>query len=281
MDIKINNTEEAKQDASTLISSANTLQSIVSTMETLRNNFIDNWKDTKGKNADRLTIIKYLNENIHYYNNKIIPALNKLGNAINAYAIANEMLASTSESTSSNFADKKVYGEQYVAPTYKKGEEYTVDLTNINYKDTSTTTYMNWNQNWIKGSNQGNFKNKAFEDNNVVCDNDGFYLVNDGVDNRYVVAMTQQYGDVGEYVDVYQADGSVLKCVIGDAKSYNDSNSGQYGHMYGNTVNVLEFMTDWRGNHANPGRVRTSLDQNILKVVNTGKSYNFPKATWK
>jgi len=281
MDIKINNTEEAKQDASTLISSANTLQSIVSTMETLRNNFIDNWKDTKGKNADRLTIIKYLNENIHYYNNKIIPALNKLGNAINAYAIANEMLASTSESTSSNFADKKVYGEQYVAPTYKKGEEYTVDLTNINYKDTSTTTYMNWNQKWIKGSNQGNFKNKAFEDNNVVCDNDGFYLVNDGVDNRYVVAMTQQYGDVGEYVDVYQADGSVLKCVIGDAKSYNDSNSGQYGHMYGNTVNVLEFMTDWRGNHANPGRVRTSLDQNILKVVNTGKSYNFPKATWK
>lgn len=132
MDIKINNTEEAKQDASTLISSANTLQSIVSTMETLRNNFIDNWKDTKGKNADRITIIAYLNDNIHYYNNKIIPALTKLGNAINAYAVATEILASASADDSSlvgitpaqlvnnkknEYLQKQVKGEKYTKST--------------------------------------------------------------------------------------------------------------------------------------------------------------------
>ena len=141
--------------------------------------------------------------------------------------------------------------------------------------DTSTTTYMNWHQNWNEGSNQKKLYDQAFSDNSVYCDEDGFYYVNDGNDVRYVVATTTKYGDVGDYIDVYQENGSILKCVIGDAKSYYDANSGEYGHMYGGTINVLEFMTNWNGSHNNPGIVRESLDQNVIEVVNTGESYNF------
>ena len=43
MDIKINNTTTAMEDANTLISCANKLASIASTMRTLKTNFEDNW----------------------------------------------------------------------------------------------------------------------------------------------------------------------------------------------------------------------------------------------
>ena len=282
MDIKINNTTTAMEDANTLISCANKLASIASTMRTLKTNFEDNWIEEGVQNQDRQRIVNSLGENIVFYETKIIPALKQLGNSINAYSTATEQIANSSiENPSLAGVTPSQWSDSQNTQTYKKGDGHTIDLTNIGYRDTSTTTYMNWGQKWMSGSNQKNFKEQATADQNVSCDSDGFYYVNDGTDNRYVVAMTQKYGDVGEYVDVYQADGGVLKCVIGDAKSYNDSNSGQYGHMYGGTVNVLEFMTNWSGKHANPGNVRTSLDQNILKVVNTGESYVFPKATWK
>jgi len=190
MDIKVNNTEEAKQDASTLISSANTLQSIVSTMETLRNNFIDNWKDKKGKNADRLTIIAYLNDNIHYYNNKIIPALTKLGNAINAYATATELLASSGV-TPSQFAasnEKKVYGEQYVNSS-KNSEKSIIDAQKISIDNGKTLnlTYYYPNDNMRSGTSVGG----GFGINDFNVNENGWYTKtiqhSDGTSGEYVV----------------------------------------------------------------------------------------------
>jgi len=151
------------------------------------------------------------------------------------------------------------------------GNTKTVELPkNVN---SSTTTYMNWNQKWNRDSRQRKVYDKAFANNDVTLDDDGFYYINDGKTNRYVVACTEKYGVSGDYIDVYQEDGSILKCVIGDTKSYGDTNSGEYGHMYSGTINVLEYMTNWSGSHSNPGIVRKNLQQNVVKVVNTGKTY--------
>ena len=282
MDIKIKDTSAAIEDANKLVSCANKLSSIVSTMSTLKRNFEENWIEEGIPNKNRQRIVDDLGSNIDYYVQKIIPALEKLGNAVNAYAIATEQIANaTIENPSLSGITPSQLSDAQNVQSYQKGEEYTIDLTNINYRDTSTKTYMNWDKITSKTSKQFAFRTQAKNDGNIICDEDGFYMVNDGTTDRYVVAMTQKYGDIGEYVDVHQADGSVLKCVIGDAKSYNNDNSGEYGHMYGNSVNVVEFITNWPKNHSNPGTVRTNLSQNVLKVINTGKSYKYTNGTSK
>lgn len=46
-------------------------------------------------------------------------------------------------------------------------------------------------------------------------DDEGFARIN----GRYVIACTSTYGNVGDYVDFYQEDGSVIQCIIGDIKN--------------------------------------------------------------
>lgn len=110
MNIKINNTSTAISDAEMIISCANSFESLVSTMFTIKNNFESNWIGEES--ADRTSIINSLNNSITFYEDKIIPALKGLGNGINAYAIATDRLAQASVGdttlrgmTPSEFAD--------------------------------------------------------------------------------------------------------------------------------------------------------------------------------
>ena len=66
------------------------------------------------------------------------------------------------------------------------------------------------------------------------------------MDNRYLVAMTPTFGDVGDKVDVKLEDGAIIPCVIADVKEPSDELYTEYGHKLklpsGNMgVDVIEW----------------------------------------
>lgn len=135
-------------------------------------------------------------------------------------------------------------------------------------------TYMGWQC----ITNTSSTQYKLMQAAGMNFDNEGFGIIGD----RYVVATTDTYGNVGDYIDVYQEDGSVLKCIIGDIKNQNDSGCNKWGHLNGHCV--VESVVDkntWysggSGNHANPGTAscRPEWDQNITKIVNKGNYFDF------
>ena len=120
-----------------------------------------------------------------------------------------------------------------------------------------------------QGTWQGRLKMKCEN-----YDQEGFAKIGD----RYVIACTTVYGVVGDYVDFYQSNGNVFKCIIGDIKSAGDANIGVYGHDYGK--NVLEFICNrsWYGPpmHANPGTKTFHPEwggQTMVKAVNGGSFF--------
>ncbi len=97
------------------------------------------------------------------------------------------------------------------------------------------------------------------------------------VDNRYVIACTTTYGNIGDYVDFYQEDGTVIPCIIGDFKNQSDAGCNAYGHLDGDCI--IEFVVDensWYPNgHANPGTdsCHPEWNQEIVKAENVGSFY--------
>ena len=144
----------------------------------------------------------------------------------------------------------------------------------------SQFTYMDWQAITDPSSNQWKLKQQA----GMNFDEEGFGRIN----GRYVIACTSTYGPVGDYVDFYQEDGSVIQCIIGDIKSQSDTGCNEWGHNNG--LNVVEFVVDrdsWytvdangkkHGNHANPGNkgLHEEWKQNITKVVNGGSYFDNP-----
>lgn len=141
----------------------------------------------------------------------------------------------------------------------------------------NTFTYMGWQCITAKSSMQYKLKEAA----GMNFDEEGFGRVGD----RYVVATTTTFGKVGDYIDVVQADGSVLKCIIGDIKNQNDSGCNQWGHYNGQ--NVIEFVVDkgsWYGKKDNPGTPSNHPEwrQTITQIVNKGNYFEMdakPQAT--
>ena len=116
MNIKINNTADAKADAETILSCGNSFDSLVTTMKAVMKSITDNWYDCKAKQS----AITGLTNSINYYETKIIPALNKLGTSINAYAIATEQLAAATAGGGS-FSPLSADGE---STNYSNPSEY-------------------------------------------------------------------------------------------------------------------------------------------------------------
>jgi hypothetical protein len=111
-------------------------------------------------------------------------------------------------------------------------------------------------------------------------DEEGFAKIGD----RYVVATTTTFGNVGDFIDVYQEDGTIIKCVIGDIKSRGDAGCTEWGHNNGRCV--VEFVVNkdtWYKNgggaHANPGTesCHPEWNQNIDKIVNKGNFFELIK----
>lgn len=126
-------------------------------------------------------------------------------------------------------------------------------------------------------SRQGQLRDLSGEN----YDDEGFAKVN----GRYVVACTQKFGEVGDYVDWYIDTGSVgreivIKSIIGDAKCVGEVDpvtgnvSNEWGHNAG--MNVLEFCMDGSNSPIdNPGTVNFKPEWigRVYKSVNLGRNY--------
>ena len=110
-------------------------------------------------------------------------------------------------------------------------------------------TYMGWQLITDPTSKQYQLK----QDSGMPFDSEGFGVIN----GRYVVALTEFYGEVGDEIDFVLADGTNFPTIIGDIKSSNDPNWTKWGHVSGNNLNVIEFVVDYdtwyNPMHANPG----------------------------
>lgn len=135
----------------------------------------------------------------------------------------------------------------------------------------SVFTYMGWQLITSKTSVQYKLRSQAGQN----FDSEGFGIIN----GRYVVACTTTYGSVGDYIDVYQSNGNVLKCIIGDIKNQNDAGCNKWGHLSGKCV--IEFVVDkskwYNPKHANPGTSSCHPEwgaKTITKIVNLGSYFS-------
>ena len=129
----------------------------------------------------------------------------------------------------------------YCTPEYPMGE-----MLEIPAGMGTTHTYMAWQLCTAIGTPQNNLLQMEGK-----FDEEGFGRI----DGRYVIACTTTFGNVGDYVDFYRADGSVLQTVIGDIKNQNDPGCNMWGHLNGQAV--VEFIVDentwYHPYHENPG----------------------------
>ena len=105
-------------------------------------------------------------------------------------------------------------------------------------------SYMDYKKIRSRTSPQYKLQQKALTDGN------GLRVV----DGRYCVAMTTIYGSVGQCVDVYLADGTVIPCVIGDHKSPQHSSNN---NTLGADGSAIEFIVE---TGSLPSTVRQSGD---------------------
>lgn len=71
------------------------------------------------------------------------------------------------------------------------------------------------------------------------------------IDGRYLIACTSTFGQVGDKIDFYLDDGTVIPCIMFDTKNQNDAGCTQWGHDDGHCV--LEFMVMSDHPSGNPG----------------------------
>lgn len=182
-----------------------------------------------------------------------------------------------------NFSSNLLTSDDFeVAPggkyNYKGIEEHLENLEGVTVNVPSglgsVHTYMGWQCITAPDSRQYKLREAA----GMNFDEEGFAKIGD----RYVVAVTTTFGNVGDYIDVYKEDGTVLKCIIGDIKSQKDAGCTEWGHKNG--TNVVEFVVDknsWYGSrmHSNPGtsNCHPEWNQNITKIVNKGNYFDLIK----
>ena len=111
-------------------------------------------------------------------------------------------------------------------------------------------TYMGWQLITSTTSTQYKLREQA----GMNFDEEGFGIIN----GRYVIACTTTFGQVGDYIDFYQEDGTVIQCIIGDIKNQSDDGCNEWGHENGQVI--VEFVVDYdtwysggEGSHVNPG----------------------------
>lgn len=105
-------------------------------------------------------------------------------------------------------------------------------------------------------------------------DNEGFGKVN----GRYVVKVTSTFGDVGDYVDFYQTDGTKISCVIGETLECDNKWGSDGGKKIVNfLVNRKTWYTKSEGGsaskkHAAPGSVACHPEWNkaLTSCYNSG-----------
>ncbi len=101
-------------------------------------------------------------------------------------------------------------------------------------------------------------------------DSDGFGVVN----GRYVVAVTNKHGDIGDFFDVVLEDGTIIPCVIGDIKCKDDPKYNENEEQF-----YLEFMVKtsmmYNKGFGDPTKVCKPewFGKAIIDMPNTGVNY--------
>lgn len=139
----------------------------------------------------------------------------------------------------------------------------------------SLHTYMGWQCITAVSSNQYKLREQA----GMNFDDEGFGIIN----GRYVIACTLTFGQVGDYIDFYQKDGTILHCIIGDIKSQTDEGCTEWGHNNGKCI--VEFVVNkdtWysggKVSHPNPGEPTCHPEWNcdLEKAINGGSYFDNP-----
>lgn len=129
-------------------------------------------------------------------------------------------------------------------------------------------TYMGWSL--ITAPDSLQYKLRADAGENY--DAEGFAVI----EGRYVIACTEAFGGVGDYVDFQLDTGLILNCIIGDVKSSGDPNYSEWGHLYPpNSISVIESVVEyskWYPSHANPGTpgCKPEWAGNVVLALNYG-----------
>ena len=123
-------------------------------------------------------------------------------------------------------------------------------------------TYMEWRNITSPSSNQYKLREQATANGQVANSPDGKITIN----GRTLVAMTDTFGNVGDYVDIQTADGTMIYGIIGDIKNQNDSGANKWGHRGGD--HVVEFITSKKLSQNYPG------NGGVISVTNTGNYFN-------
>ena len=128
-----------------------------------------------------------------------------------------------------------------------------------------TTKWMNWKTITDKTSQQYKLKQTA----GMNYDSEGYGTIN----GRKVVAMTNTFGKIGDYVNIHLTDGTVIQGVIGDEKDQtwaHGTPANKWGHDEGE--NIIEYITNWNLPHENP-----SLNgAGVAYVDNLGNYFDDP-----
>ena len=129
----------------------------------------------------------------------------------------------------------------------------------------------NVGEQWNPTSPEYEFWKKA--DGLNSFDSDGFGVVN----GSYAVAVTNTFGNIGDFIIAELEDGTKIPCVIGDEKNQDDPGCNKYGHMNGQCV--LEFMgktSEWY--NKGYGDIALALkpewyNKRVVRITNTGVNY--------
>ena len=117
-------------------------------------------------------------------------------------------------------------------------------------------------------------------------DSDGYGMV----DGRYTVAVKRGYGEltgegtymIGDYVDIYLENGTVIKAVLADSKREgNESSSETSNRVMHNDGSIVEFVVDhntWysggKGNHKNPSEHRAEWKSKVIAMKRVGSFFS-------
>lgn len=94
---------------------------------------------------------------------------------------------------------------------------------------------------------------------------------------RYLVACTQTFGEVGDYIDFTLEDGTTFPCIIADSKGSANASRGvnDYGHKNG--TQVLEFIVSQESYNqkGNPGEATNHPEWNhrVVSATNYGNKF--------
>ena len=151
-----------------------------------------------------------------------------------------------------------------VESSLKNGESKDVPVSGLG----KSKPYMGWQCINSKSSDQ--YKLRADAGQNF--DSQGFGKIN----NRYVVAMKQYWGNVGDYVDVTLDNGEVIKGIIGDIKSNENDGVSFATYAHGTTAedsSVVEFVVDknsWYGTDKAVVKYHPEFNSTVKSVANRG-----------